>query len=909
MSDHNSYPAPQDAETLRELASHDPDATILNSQLAQHLTQHGVEPEWVHLPGMPPALDGPDRLGRYPITGRLGAGGMGEVLQVRDEDVGREMAAKVILGQADPKMLAKFVREGQITGQLEHPNIVPLYELGMTSDRQVYFTMKRVEGQDLAGVLAEERRLEGSLLARGESRPRPSSRRLAVDQDTTRRKSLIKLLGIFGKVCDALAFAHSRGVIHRDLKPANLMVGEFGEVQVMDWGLAKVTGHADPAAGACTLDLGGGRITEGASGPLLTLDGSVVGTPAYIPPEQAAGETDKLDHRTDVYGLGAILYEILTLEAPFEGDSVWNVLEQVIEGKLIAPSERTPERSIPWELEAVVKRAMASRRGKRYQTVEALKADIEAYLEGRVLAAAEYSTWQVVKKWAGRNKAAAFAVLGVTVAILAGFAVNFWQMRVAQGARDEAQVQKVKAQEKEKEAIKARNATEQEKQKVLAGQQKVLAEQRLKDAARDRMGDVQAESDLRESFEDLGPQGWKERAIRSWVEQASSIHGRLDAHRQRERELKTLGKQRQKAVDRWELAILARLLPRIEKLKENITTGQDWLRDRPWRKWQALNQTKYTARWAEAIAAIRKHPKYEKLDLAPQEGLVPLGPDPKSGLWEFAHLPSGNPPVRGGDRKWKISGQTCIVLVLVPGGKFRMGAVAGDFRAVANEKPPHLVALAPFFISKYELTQGQWVRLAGKNTSKFAAGKTIAGRAISRANPVEQVTWFKCRRLLARTGLVLPTEAQWEYSARAGTRTVWWTGNTTAGQAAAGNVADASLKRATRGKMAGESWDDGHAVHAPVGSFLPNAFGLYDVIGNVYEWCRDPFHDRAYDLKPHSGEEGWRNYPDDASMRARVLRGGSWNNTAITARSSYRRWNAPSARYNFLGSRAARGIH
>ena len=347
----------------------------------------------------------------------------------------------------------------------------------------------------------------------------------------------------------------------------------------------------------------------------------------------------------------------------------------------------------------------------------------------------------------------------------------------------------------------------------------------------------------------------------------------------------------------------------IEKLKENITTGQDWLRDRPWRKWQALNQTKYTARWAEAIAAIRKHPKYEKLDLAPQEGLVPLGPDPKSGLWEFAHLPSGNPPVRGGDRKWKISGQTCIVLVLVPGGKFRMGAVATATQAVADEKPAHDVTLAAFFISKYELTQGQWVRLAGKNTSKFAAGKTIAGRAISRANPVEKVTWFECRRLLARTGLVLPTEAQWEYSARAGTRTVWWTGNTTAGLAAAGNVVDASMKRATRGKMAGESWDDGHAVHAPVGSFLPNAFGLYDVIGNVYEWCRDPFHDRAYDLKPHSGEEGWRNYPDDASMRARVNRGGGWTAPAFSARSSFRDRDAPSARNNSLGSRAARGIH
>ncbi|MBN4055061.1 serine/threonine protein kinase [Acidimicrobium ferrooxidans] len=238
------------------------------------------------------------RLGRYTITGHLGAGGMGEVLQVRDEDVGREMAAKVILGAATGPALAKFIQEAQITGQLEHPNIVPMHELGMTEDDRVYFTMKRVEGETLEELLDAERKDEGG-----------------------RRRYLIKLLNIFLKICDAIAFAHSRGVIHRDLKPANIMVGRFGEVQLMDWGLAKVigqVGEATSAEGRPALDVSSGRFAPEHT-PLATLAGSVMGTPAYMPPEQARGEVEKFGCLTDIYSLGALLYEILTLEPPYVG--------------------------------------------------------------------------------------------------------------------------------------------------------------------------------------------------------------------------------------------------------------------------------------------------------------------------------------------------------------------------------------------------------------------------------------------------------------------------------------------------------------------------------------------------------------------------------------------------------------
>ncbi len=356
-------PESQDAKTIRELIS--------QAGLTARI-DHGQLPDASH----------PDKLGRYPVTGHLGAGGMGEVLQVRDEDVGREVAAKVVLGEADGPMLAKFILEARVTGQLEHPNIVPMHELGMTHDGRVYFTMKRVEGEDL------ERLLDGS--------------RGGAD------RSIYEYLQIFLKVCDAVAFAHSRGVIHRDLKPANIMVGRFGEVQLMDWGMAKVTGQPDSAASGCTLALG-------VEGPLKTLDGTIVGTPAYMPPEQAEGRIDQVDQRSDIYALGSVLYELLTLEPPYTGDSAWTVLDQVIAGQLAPPSQRAPGRNIPWELETVVLKAAAHRKEERYQTVEALKGDLERFLAGQTLGAARYSAWQILVKWGRRNQAAVLAGLAVCV--------------------------------------------------------------------------------------------------------------------------------------------------------------------------------------------------------------------------------------------------------------------------------------------------------------------------------------------------------------------------------------------------------------------------------------------------------------------------------------------------------------
>src|SRR5262245_15344165 len=228
----------------------------------------------------------------YQVLGEIARGGMGVILKGHDVDLGRDVAMKVLakdLAQR-PEVVQRFVEEAQIGGQLQHPGIVPVYELGLMADERPYFTMKLVKGRTLATLFAE---------------------RASVAADRQR------LLAIFESICQTVAYAHSRGVIHRDLKPANIMVGAFGEVQVVDWGLAKVLGRGGTADGKRAKAMQS-QLTvletvrsDGSRSGTDSLVGSVMGTPAYMPPEQASGRVDRLDERSDVFALGAILCEIL----------------------------------------------------------------------------------------------------------------------------------------------------------------------------------------------------------------------------------------------------------------------------------------------------------------------------------------------------------------------------------------------------------------------------------------------------------------------------------------------------------------------------------------------------------------------------------------------------------------------
>ncbi len=289
---------------------------------------------------------------RYAQGAEIGRGGVGRVVAADDALMGRTVALKALHAGAVPlQAQRRFVREARITAQLEHPNVVPVYDMGTLPEGAPCFTMKWVRGRSLAALLA------GGQAEGGEV-------------------GLYRLLQVLTQICMAVDYAHSKGVVHRDLKPANVMVGDFGEVLVMDWGIAKRLGHPDDLA------LGDAVDPAGHTADLLTMDGSVVGTPGYMAPEQALGRNDRIDARTDVFALGAILYEMLTGSRPFAGGSAFVVLIATTKGELEPPSARAGDRAVPPDLEEICLRALAHAPEDRYPSARALRDDLERYLTG-----------------------------------------------------------------------------------------------------------------------------------------------------------------------------------------------------------------------------------------------------------------------------------------------------------------------------------------------------------------------------------------------------------------------------------------------------------------------------------------------------------------------------------------------
>ncbi|MCB9914445.1 MAG: protein kinase [Planctomycetes bacterium] len=654
---------------------------------------------------------------RYTHVAEVARGSQGAIEQVWEEDLRRHLAMKRLLRlelgfegapPVDPspkpsRRLARFLAEAQVTGQLSHPGIPPVHELGLDDHGWPFFTMPLVRGRTLAEALREHH---------ADREPWTSAR----------------FLGVLLKACDAVAYAHSKGVVHRDLKPSNLMLGRYGEVYVMDWGLAHVAGRGhQPDVRLQDLPLDPGtwvRTDRADSRPdgdsaLFTMDGDVVGTPAYMSPEQAAGNLAEISERSDVYALGAMLYHFLAGGPPY-ADGEQRAQRDVVGRILSGPP--TPLRALapgaPAELVAVCERAMAYSSARRYVDVAALAEDLHAYLDLRPVSAHAPGLWHTLKLAVRRH-----AAVSTTAAIAAGV--------------------------------------------LLAASLVFVVRLSSSEAAAQLRADVNQSAVLRGSTDELYPALPSEAPrIRAWLGAVDALLARREAYDARRAATPSGPEAEPLRTLCTELTALAAVRPSVAGRLDEA------------QRIERVSLVDAAERWREASAAIAASPAYGGLVLAPQLGLVPLEENPHSGLWEFWHVASGARPERDeagedGDR-WRTEGayrieeDSGMVLVLVPGGLSRQGhdwstepddGTKSEF-AVRREirERPFKVDVEPFFLSKYELTQGQYLAVFEVNPSAHQRGWPDRAEPCDDRHPVENLDWDMAADAARRLDLVLPSE-------------------------------------------------------------------------------------------------------------------------------------------------------
>lgn len=690
-----------------------------------------------------------------------------------------------------------------------------------------------------------------------------------------RKLSLRERLRLVAEVAYGVQHAHDQGVVHRDLKPANILVGNGGAEptpKIVDFGAVALGDAADASA------------SEAAD------ESMPMGSPRYMSPEQL-GSGEPVSTASDIYALGVILYELISGIHPLDVDGSVETLTEIRNRVLyedtpnLMPSQSQATSEKPdKDLQAMVGKAMARTPRKRYASAGDLGDDIMRYIQHNPVVARPASTTHRMRLGARRHPVLTRFSLLLGVLMSLALAINL---------------------------------------NVLASTKDTLRQSEVQREDLRRLSDMKLLDLLREEADLLPATAQYKRALQDWLQHANALGSRLDQHRKKRSELLFLhGTESSSGEPQFENsghAFQYRVLDALIKELNAFTSPNPHLgniaevQQRVERSQVAhrICIEEGEAAWEKARTAIAASPLYEGILLPVQAGLLPLGPDPESGLWEFAHPYTGAVPERDPQGRLVVTKETGLVFVLIPGGTFYMGATReegdhsiaqyGDTLAVGDESPIHVVNLPAFFISKFEMNQAQWLRATGDAPSMFPKKPPCFAPWTPELHPAENISWGEASRVMSILDLALPSEAQWEYAARGGTTGPHWTGRDWWDMEGGENVDDVCRRLAEGGVAGSASWNDGFGETSPVGQFRANPFGLHDVLGNVFEWCQDLYGSYELPIDPETGERQVGKSPE------RVARGSDFRHTAEASRVSWRVNLSPVSRTR-IGVRPAQAI-
>ncbi|MCU0866580.1 MAG: SUMF1/EgtB/PvdO family nonheme iron enzyme [Planctomycetes bacterium] len=798
-----------------------------------------------------------ERFGPFVLIRALGQGAQGTVHLAEDTRLGRTVALKLLPRQrlVREQARSRFRREAELASRLQHPSICTVFETG-EHQGTAFIAMQYVEGSTL-----EER--------------------LATARTTGEPLSLDFVLRFVERTARALQAAHDAGLVHRDIKPGNLMVAADDAPVVLDFGLARDDGEAND----------------------LTQTGDLLGTPAYMSPEQLHGGRFPVDARTDVYALGVTLFECLTLRRPFEAPTQQALMQQIL--TTTAPDPRRWRPELPRDLTVVLATALAKNRDHRYASAAAFAEDLRRLLTNEPLLARAIGPLHRLWRWSRCHPGLAASLALAAVSLLGGTAVSSWLYLEAKSAHSDwlslSDLERLADVERQAERLppaapEHRAAFEAWLEQLARPLVERLPRHRseLQALRREAVATAGTEPDpeppeaarrsaeMRERREEL--QRNLEAETRAGISQAKAMLQARLARIDRQIAAAEAPLARPRFVfDDPDLAFrhrhLALLVERLEQFVgadgtfPAIAARLAWSRDM-----ERVTVHERVEAWQRAAAEVHVDPRHGERRLVPQLGFVPLGPDPVTSCQEFAFAGGGAVPERDATGQLVLSAASAPVFVLIPTGAPRANAPLPGIETAAD--PARAVDVDWFLIGKHELTRAQWRRLGGGDPSLFS--DEVLG-ADADLHPVTEVSWSEAKTILARHGLALPSEAQWEFAARGGSTTPFWTGSDAASMQGAANFRD-------DGK-------DGFLLTAPVHSLRANGFGLHHVAGNVAEWCHDP--------QQRSGSRG------DAFAnvaRSRPVRGGAFTAGPAQGRTGTRATRNGDLHHLHIGVRAARAV-